>query len=92
MTTGHVKDWHAIYIFWRQPLVTVVREIAVSIDRFIDFVIFLCSRSLYTWATTSGGSPLLFLGKMMYESKGCLQLKRNEILMIRKKEKRCFQL
>ena len=21
MTTGHVKDWHAIYIFWRQPLV-----------------------------------------------------------------------
>ena len=24
MTTGHVKDWHAIYIFWRQPLVSLL--------------------------------------------------------------------
>ena len=31
MTTGHVKDWHAIYIFWRQPLVVVVFAAAAGV-------------------------------------------------------------
>ena len=42
MITGHVKDWHAIHIFWRQPLVSFSAGGArFHIINFISILIFI---------------------------------------------------
>ena len=71
MTTGHVKDWHAIYIFWRQPLVPLESTALPPIT--------LLQPSTSThhphWAETLIFSVLLHAHTFCQECKTILQLK-----------------